>query len=518
MSVIARSDRKERRSNPPKRREKEGDCHAPTKRSGLAMTKSMDLKNLTIKKTQEGLFSKEFSAVELAKECFREIEKEKDLNAFLALNKDGALVQAEIIDKKIASGEILEKLDGIPVAIKDNILVKDIISTSGSKILENYVAPYDATVIQKLKESGAIILGKTNMDEFAMGSSTENSAFGPTKNSRNRECVPGGSSGGSAVAVAADLSVAALGSDTGGSVRQPASFCGVVGFKPTYGAVSRYGLMAMASSLDQIGPITKTVEDAENIFNVIKGKDKFDSTSVDNERAKIIAEKFSGKKNLKDLKIGIPKEYFISGMDSEVEKNIKSKISELEKRGAKIKAVSLPHTDYALAVYYIIMPAEVSANLARYDGIRYGAREKSAKNLLETYFKTRAKNFGDEPKRRIMLGTYVLSSGYYDAYYLQAQKMRTLIQEDFKKVFTEVDCLITPTTPTTAFKIGEKIDDPLTMYLNDIFTVSANVAGIPAISLPCGEAHGLPVGIQVMGQWFGEEVLFKVAREILGES
>jgi len=369
-----------------------------------------------------------------------------------------------------------------------------------------------------LKESGAIILGKTNMDEFAMGSSTENSAFGPTKNSRNRECVPGGSSGGSAVAVAADLSVAALGSDTGGSVRQPASFCGVVGFKPTYGAVSRYGLMAMASSLDQIGPITKTVEDAENIFNVIKGKDKFDSTSVDNERAKIIAEKFSGKKNFKDLKIGIPKEYFISGMDGEVEKNIKSKISELEKRGAKIKAVSLPHTDYALAVYYIIMPAEVSANLARYDGIRYGAREKSAKNLLETYFKTRAKNFGDEPKRRIMLGTYVLSSGYYDAYYLQAQKMRTLIQEDFKKVFTEVDCLITPTTPTTAFKIGEKIDDPLTMYLNDIFTVSANVAGIPAISLPCGEAHGLPVGIQVMGQWFGEEVLFKVAREILGES
>lgn len=474
----------------------------------------MDLKNLTIKKAREGLLNKEFSAVELVKECFKKIKKEKNFNAFLALNEDKALSEAKSVDKKIADDSELNLLSGIPLAVKDNILVKDVVCTSGSKILENYVAPYDATVIKKLKEKEAIILGKTNMDEFAMGSSTENSAFGPTKNPRDFKRVPGGSSGGSAAAVAADLCVAALGSDTGGSVRQPASFCGVVGFKPTYGAVSRYGLMAMASSLDQIGPITKTVEDAEIIFSTMRGKDKLDSTSVDDERIKIIAKKFSKKKNLQDIKIGFPKEYFIRGMDSEVEKKVKDKIKELEKAGAKIKEVSLPHTEYALAVYYIIMPAEVSANLARYDGIRYGANEKKAKNLLETYLKTRAKNFGDEPKRRIMLGTYVLSSGYYDAYYLQAQRMRTLIQEDFKKVFNEVDCLITPTCPTTAFKIGENINDPLTMYLNDIFTVSANVAGVPAISLPCGEAHGLPVGIQVMGEWFGEEILFKVAREI----
>src|SRR3989339_1855055 len=322
----------------------------------------MDLKNLTIKKTQEGLFSKEFSAVELAKECFREIEKEKDLNAFLALNKDGALVQAEIIDKKIASGEILEKLDGIPVAIKDNILVKDIISTSGSKILENYVAPYDATVIQKLKESGAIILGKTNMDEFAMGSSTENSAFGPTKNSRNRECVPGGSSGGSAVAVAADLSVAALGSDTGGSVRQPASLCGVVGFKPTYGAVSRYGLIAMASSLDQIGPITKTVEDAAIVLTKIAGPDRNDATAV--KSADTIYENcLTGE--IKNLRIGVPKEYFAEGgLDSEVKNIIEESIKKCEKMGAEIVDVSLPNSDFALATYYIIMPSEVSSNLA----------------------------------------------------------------------------------------------------------------------------------------------------------
>jgi aspartyl-tRNA(Asn)/glutamyl-tRNA(Gln) amidotransferase subunit A len=474
----------------------------------------MDLSNLTIKKTQEGLLNKKFSAVELVKEYFKKIKKGKNFNAFLNLNETGALAEAKNVDIKITKSEKLGLPSGIPIAVKDNILVKDIVCTSGSKILENYVAPYDATVIKKLKEAGAIILGKTNMDEFAMGSSTENSAFGPTKNPRDLKRVPGGSSGGSAAAVAADLCVAALGSDTGGSVRQPASFCGVVGFKPTYGAVSRYGLAAMASSLDQIGPIAKTVEDAEIIFNAIRGKDKLDSASVSDERIKIITKKFSKKKNLKDIKIGIPKEYFIRGMDSEVEKKVKEKIKELEKAGAKIKEVSLPHAEYALAAYYIIMPAEVSANLARYDGIRYGVSEKKAKNLLETYLKTRAKNFGDEPKRRIMLGTYVLSSGYYDAYYLQAQKMRTLIQDDFKKVFSEVDCLITPTCPTTAFKIGENIDDPLTMYLNDIFTVSANVAGVPAISLPCGEAHGLPVGIQVMGEWFGEEVVFKVAKEI----
>jgi aspartyl-tRNA(Asn)/glutamyl-tRNA(Gln) amidotransferase subunit A len=465
----------------------------------------MKLNELGIKEAHEGLAAKKFTSVELAEACLAEIKKlNKKFNVFITVTEKEAIEAAKVVDKKIAKGGKIGILEGIPAAIKDNILVKDIRATAASKILENYIAPYDATVIEKLKAVGAIILGKTNLDEFAMGGSTENSYFGPTKNPHDPTRVAGGSSGGSAAAVAANMCIWALGSDTGGSVREPASFCGVVGMKPTYGAVSRYGLMAMASSLDQIGPITKNAEDAELVFEAIRGKDKMDSTTVEKEI----------KKNNKTLKIGLPKEYFAEGLDGKVEKKIREAVAKLKEAGIKVQEVSLPHTEYSLAVYYLIMPAEVSANLARYDGVRYGYSTKKSKTLLENYLKTRAEGFGDEAKRRIMLGTYALSAGYYDAYYLQAQKMRTLIREDFEKVFREVDCLITPTAPTTAFKIGEKIDDPLTMYLADIYTVSANVAGVPAISVPCGEVGKLPVGLQIMAPWFSEAKLFEAAKLI----
>ncbi len=465
----------------------------------------MKLNELTIKEAHEGLLKKKFTSVELTEACLVEIKKlNKKLNVFVTVTEYEAIEAAKAVDKKIAKGGKIGILEGIPAAIKDNILVRDIRCTAASRILENYVAPYDATVIEKLKSAGAIILGKTNLDEFAMGGSTENSYFGPTKNPHDPACVSGGSSGGSAAAVAANMCIWALGSDTGGSVREPASFCGVTGMKPTYGAVSRYGLMAMASSLDQIGPITKNAEDAEIIFEAIRGKDKMDSTTVEREI----------KKNNKILKIGLPKEYFAEGLDSKVEKKIREAVAKLEGVGIKIQEVSLPHTEYSLAVYYLIMPAEVSSNLARYDGVRYGYSTKKSKTLLENYLKSRAEGFGDEAKRRIMLGTYALSAGYYDAYYLQAQKMRTLIRQDFEKVFKEVDCLITPTAPTTAFKIGEKINDPLTMYLADIYTVSANVAGVPAISVPCGLANKMPVGLQIMASWFNEEKLFQAAKLI----
>jgi len=374
---------------------------------------------------------------------------------------------------------------GIPIVIKDNILVKNMPCTAGSKVLENYIAPYDATVIKKLKKAGFAVLGKTNMDEFAMGSSTENSAYQKTLNPNDVSRVPGGSSGGSAAAVAADLAPCALGSDTGGSIRQPASFCGVVGLKPTYGAVSRYGLIAMASSLDQIGPITKTVEDAKILFDIIKGYDSLDSTSIDNSKLQTPNSK---------LKIGLPKEYFSKGLDLEIDKLIKKAIAKFN-----IQEVSLPHTKHALACYYLIMPAEVSANLARYDGIRYGQSRES---------------FGPEVRRRIMLGTYVLSHGYYDAYYLQAQKTRTLIIQDFEKAFEKIDVLITPTSPTTAFQFGEKTQDPLQMYLSDIYTVPVNLAGLPAISIPVGKINGLPVGLQIVGRHFEEETIFKIAYEL----
>jgi len=374
---------------------------------------------------------------------------------------------------------------GIPIVIKDNILVKNMPCTAGSKVLENYIAPYDATVIKKLKKAGFAVLGKTNMDEFAMGSSTENSAYQKTLNPNDVSRVPGGSSGGSAAAVAADLAPCALGSDTGGSIRQPASFCGVVGLKPTYGAVSRYGLIAMASSLDQIGPITKTVEDAKILFDIIKGYDSLDSTSIDNSKLQTPNSK---------LKIGLPKEYFSKGLDLEIDKLIKKAIAKFN-----IQEVSLPRTKHALACYYLIMPAEVSANLARYDGIRYGQSRES---------------FGPEVRRRIMLGTYVLSHGYYDAYYLQAQKTRTLIIQDFEKAFEKIDVLITPTSPTTAFQFGEKTQDPLQMYLSDIYTVPVNLAGLPAISIPVGKINGLPVGLQIVGRHFEEETIFKIAYEL----
>ena len=470
----------------------------------------MELNKLTIKEAHNGLVAKKFTSVELTEACLAEIKKlNKKLNVFITVTEYEALEQAKAVDKKIAAGAEIGILEGVPMAIKDNILVKDIRCTAGSKILENYIATYDATVVEKLRIAGAVILGKTNLDEFAMGASTETSHFGPTKNPHDLKRVPGGSSGGSAAAVAANMCIYALGSDTGGSVRQPASFCGVVGMKPTYGAVSRYGLMAMASSLDQIGPIAKTVEDAEIVFDVIRGKDEMDSTTVER-----VNKKENKQISIKGLKVGLPKEYFIGGMDDEVEKCVLDVVEKFRKSGAEIIDVSLPHAEYTLATYYIIVPAEVSANMARYDGVRYGYKTKKAKTLLDTYLKTRAEGFGDEVKRRIMLGTYALSAGYYDAYYLQAQRMRTLIRQDFLKVFKEVDCLVMPTSPTTAFKIGERIDDPLTMYLSDVFTVSANVAGLPAISVPVGEANKLPVGVQIMAPWFGEEKLFEISKLI----
>jgi aspartyl-tRNA(Asn)/glutamyl-tRNA(Gln) amidotransferase subunit A len=474
----------------------------------------MELTDLTITQAHEGLIKKEFSALELTKAYFERIEKEdKKIKSFLTLAKDQAFFEAKKVDDWILEKREIPILAGIPLAVKDNILVEDLKCTAGSKILENYIAPYDATVIKKLKDKGAIILGKTNLDEFAMGSSTENSAYFKTKNPLDLSRVPGGSSGGSAAAVAGNLCCYALGSDTGGSIRLPASFCGVVGLKPTYGAVSRYGLIAFASSLDQIGPITKTVKDAQIVFETISGKDEKDSTSLEVNLVQ------SSKFKVQNLRIGIPKEYFIQGLDKKIKEIIKKTIKKIEDLGAKIEEISLPHTEYALACYYIIMPSEASANLARYDGIKYGKENRkcqmsNVKNLIDYYLKRREKGFGSEVKRRIMLGTYALSAGYYQAYYLRAQKVRTKIKEDFQKAFQKVDFILTPTSPTLAFKLGEKIKDPLKMYLSDIFTVSVNLAGLPAISLPCSKINNLPVGLQIIGKPFEEKKLFKLA-EIL---
>jgi len=466
----------------------------------------MGLSELTIKEASRALKNKEISSLELAKECLEKaVKANKYLNAFITILEKEAIKAARDSDKRIAQNKRLSEIDGVPLAIKDNICIEDTLTTCASPILSNFISPFDATVIKKLKKAGAVILGKTNMDEFAMGSSTETSFYGPTKNPWDLTRVPGGSSGGSAAAVAASLAPGALGSDTGGSIRQPASFCGVVGFKPTYGSVSRYGLIAMASSLDQIGPITKTVEDARILYEIIAGCDELDSTSAQN--------RFKNYElRIKNLKIGIPKEYFIKGLDKEVEKIVKIAIKKIEDLGAKIKEVSLPHTPYALAAYYLIMPSEVSSNLARYDGIKYGLSTK-AQNLVDVYIKSRTKGFGDEAKRRIMLGTFALSSGYYEAYYLKAKKVQTKIKEDFDKAFQKVDCLLTPTSPTVAFKIGEKSQDPLTMYLSDIFTVPVNLAGLPALSVPCGFIDGLPVGLQIIGRQFGENEILNIALE-----
>jgi len=476
----------------------------------------MDVFQLTIKKIRQKLLNKEFSAEELVKAYLKRVKREdKKYHAFLTLSEDLALQQARKIDQKISRSEEIGDLAGVPIAIKDNILVKGIKCTAGSKILENFVAPYDATVIERLKKADAVIIGKTNLDEFAMGSSTENSAFGPTYNPFDLKRVPGGSSGGSAAAVASCLSVAALGSDTGGSIRQPASFCGVVGLKPTYGAVSRYGLIAMASSLDQIGPIARTVEDVFEVFKIIAGRDSLDSTSREVSGSMSSMPDLQGlEKDIlrKKIRIGLPREFFIKELDSEVKDLINKTVHWLEKTGFTIEEVSLPHINYSIPAYYIIVPAEVSANLARYDGIKYGLSEiEHSKSLEEVYLTTRSKFLGPEVKRRIILGVFVLSAGYYDAYYLRAVKTRNLIRKDFNEVFQQVDFLITPTSPHPAFQLGEKIADPLSMYLEDIFTIPVNLADLPALSVPCGQIKGLPVGLQIIGKPFKENSLFQLA-------
>lgn len=438
---------------------------------------------------------------------------DKKIKAFVRLNKDAIEKQLdELKDKKDKA------LYGIPVVIKDNICVKDEETTCGSLILKDFRPPYNAAVVERLKEEGAVLIGKTNMDEFAFGSSCETSCYGPTRNPWAIDRIPGGSSGGSAASVSADETILALGSDTGGSIRQPAALCGVVGLKPTYGRVSRYGLIAFASSLDQIGPITKDVTDAAILMNVISGYDPRDSTSVNLPKPDYTRSLVN---NVKNLRIGVPREYFIKGLDKEVSGIIKQAIKKLESLGARCEEVSLPHTEYAVSVYYIIAPAEASSNLARFDGVQYGLRKiKNQKSkikneesaLIEMYKETRAAGFGNEAKRRIILGTYVLSSGYYDAYYLKALKVRTKIKEDLDNVFKDFDCIVTPTSPSPAFRIGEKAEDPLSMYLSDIFTIPVNLAGIPAISIPCGFTSGaLPVGLQILAKPFSEETLFRVA-------
>ncbi|MDP3792127.1 MAG: Asp-tRNA(Asn)/Glu-tRNA(Gln) amidotransferase subunit GatA [bacterium] len=457
----------------------------------------------TIKDISEGLAKKEFSAEEIFSHYLNRIGLEnKKLNAYLAtFNYQPPTSNSQAL------------LGGVPVAIKDNMLIDGTIATAGSKILQNYTSAYDATVIKKLKQAGVQFLGKTNMDDSAMGSSTESSVFGPTKNPHDLERVPGGSSGGSAAAVAADLCVFALGSDTGGSIRQPASFCGVVGLKPTYGRVSRHGLIAMASSLDQIGPITKNVYDSALVLNSIVGHDIFDSTTADKG---VVDFTKNLNQPVKGLKVGVPKEYFDKGLSLEVRTSVQNAISKLENLGCHIVDISLPHSKFALAAYYIIMPSEVSSNLARLDGIRYGHSSQKSKTLLEVYENSRAEGFGPEVKRRIMLGTYALSSGYYDAYYLKAQKVRVLIKRDFDNAFDGVDVIVGPTAPTTAFKIGEKSDDPLSMYLSDIYTVPVNLAGLPGISIPCGKGadSNLPVGFQIIGNSFEEENVLRAAYQL----
>ena len=447
--------------------------------------------------------------------CTQHIEKtskiDKEINAFLSINQETILEEAKLSDERRKHGNEKSDFDGIPIAIKDNIAVENERCTCASKILEPFVSPYDATVITKLKEKGLIPFGRTNMDEFAMGSSCENSAYKQTKNPRNYDYVPGGSSGGSAAAVAAEEVTVALGSDTGGSIRQPASFCGIVGFKPTYGRVSRYGLVAYASSLDQIGPLAVSVKDAALIYDLIKGRDFRDSTSLPDSDEPPVYENLN-LQNLQGVKIGIPIEYFNQpGLDRQVREKIENSINVLKKLGADVVDVSLPHTKYAIAAYYVIATAEASANLARFDGIRYGNRVSDSKNVLDTYLGSRGEGFGSEVKRRILLGTFVLSSGYYDAYYLKAQKVRTLIINDFKKAYQNCDLILSPTSPVPAFKSKQNSNDPLQMYLADIYTISLNLTGACGISLPCGDVNGLPVGVQLMAAPKNELQLLKVA-------
>ena len=471
----------------------------------------MELHKLNALEIRNLIAGKKVTAQEVVSDLFKHIEQaEPKINAYLTLTKDSALQQANAVDEKIKRGDKLGRLAGIPIAIKDNICTDGIKTTCGSRILGNFVPPYDAHVIKRIKAEDGIIIGKTNMDEFAMGSSCENSAFYPTHNPHDLERVPGGSSGGSAAAVASDMAPLALGSDTGGSVRQPASFCGIVGLKPTYGLVSRYGLIAFASSLDQIGPMARNVSDAALFLQVIAGYDKHDSTSVNAP----VPDYLSGiDKDIKGVKIGLPKEYFTEGVDNDIRKSVEQGIKILEKAGAKIVEISLSHTEYGIATYYIIAPSEASSNLARYDGTIYGYRADGSIGLKDMLSKTRSQGFGPEVKRRIMLGTFALSSGYYDAYYRRALKVRRLIRQDFDEAFKKVDIIIGPTSPVAPFKIGENINDPLKMYLSDALTVTANLAGIPGVSIPVGQdSHNLPVGMHILGKPFDEATILRVAR------
>lgn len=474
-----------------------------------------------IRELHQKLVAGECTAVSLVEQYFAVIEKEEgEILAFLTLRKEQALEEARAVDQRIASGEAIDLLSGIPGALKDNILLAGVRATSASKVLDSYIAPYDATVVARLKAVQAVFLGKTNMDEFALGSSTESSAYQVTKNPADVTRVPGGTSGGSAAAVASGEVVWALGSDTGGSIRQPAAFCGVVGLKPTYGRVSRYGLMAGASSLDQIGPIARTVEDVAIVFSRIAGRDPHDATTADSGHEKRYEDFLDS--DIKGKKIGVPKEYFSENLDPRIRALTDATLERFRTLGAEVKEISLPHSSYALPCYYIIQPCEVSSNLARYDGIRYGLSVNDeapsgprTSGLLETYLDTRRHGLGPEVKRRIMLGTHSLSSGYYDAYYLKAQKVRALLKQDFEQAFEEVDFIFSPTTPEPAFKIGEKTTDPLKMYLGDIYTVTANLTGVPALSFPIGtvaeEGKDLPIGGQLMGRWFDEEGLLALA-------
>jgi aspartyl-tRNA(Asn)/glutamyl-tRNA(Gln) amidotransferase subunit A len=471
---------------------------------------AMDLHSMTIHELHALLVKKEMTSKNLTEALYRRIGKaDPKIGAYLLLTEEKAFRTAQQVDRKISRGEKIGDLSGIPLGLKDILCTKGIRTTCGSRILENYIPFYDGTVVRKLKEYEAVILGKLNMDEFAMGSSTENSGYQITRNPWDLDRIPGGSSGGSAAAVAAGECIAALGTDTGGSIRQPASCCGIVGLKPTYGRVSRYGLVAFASSLDQIGPLTKDVEDCAILLNAISGHDPNDSTSVNVEVPDY--KQFLGK-GIKGVRIGIPKEYFIEGMDPDVERSIHEAIDQYRKLGAEIRDISLPHTEYAVAVYYVICTAEASSNLARYDGVKYGLRSKEYRDLMDMYTQTRAKGFGKEVKRRIILGTYVLSAGYYDAYYRKASQVRTLMRMDFEEAFRQVDVIVVPTAPTPAFRIGEKAGNPLQMYLSDIFTIPVNLAGSPGMSIPCGfSRENLPIGLQIIGKAFDEGMLLRVA-------
>ncbi|HET7290557.1 MAG TPA: Asp-tRNA(Asn)/Glu-tRNA(Gln) amidotransferase subunit GatA [Thermodesulfobacteriota bacterium] len=458
-----------------------------------------------------GLIKKgEISPVELTESVLDRVSRlDGELNTYITVMGEKAIDAAKTAEKEISSGKYRGPLHGIPIGLKDIFVMKGVPATCGSKMLENFIPPYDAAVTKKILDAGAVIVGKNNMDEFAMGSSTETSYFGPTKNPWDKGRVPGGSSGGSAAATAASLCLGSIGTDTGGSIRQPASFCGVVGMKPTYGRVSRFGMIAFASSLDQAGPITKTVEDAAIILNVISGHDPMDSTCVNTQAPDYT---LSLRDDIKGVKVGVPREYFIPGMDKEVEEAAKKAIALVEDLGGEIVEISLPHTEYAVITYYIIAPSEASSNLARYDGVKYGYRTANAETLRDMYFKTRAEGFGSEVKRRIMLGTYALSAGYYDAYYLKAQRVRTLIKKDFDDAFKKVDVIMAPTAPEVAFRFGEKTGDPIKMYLSDVLTIPCNIAGLPGISVPCGfSSDGLPIGIQVLGKPFDECSVIHVA-------